>query len=166
MGHNAGCIPAECARICGCDAQSSDEDIGEYREFDSNEGLAPYFREEVRKKMQKWSLEQQEAGHEYNIYTDGLKIYTTLDYKMQQWAEAAMREHMTSLQQQFEESYGKNAPWLTDEKWVKKVVRATDIYKNHQEIRYNLHHNQRIGLTLIKSGVTPLFFWSSALSCE
>ena len=101
----------------------------DYREFDNNDGLAPYFREEVRKKMQKWSLKQREKGNEYNIYTDGLKIYTTLDYNMQYWAEAAMREHMASLQQQFEKSYGKNAPWLKDKKLIDKVVRASDAYK-------------------------------------
>ena len=101
----------------------------DYREFDNNDGLAPYFREEVRKKMQKWSLDQREKGNEYNIYTDGLKIYTTLDYNMQFWAEAAMREHMASLQDQFEKSYGKNAPWLTNNKLVEKVVRASSVYK-------------------------------------
>lgn len=101
----------------------------DYREFDNNDGLAPYFREEVRKKMQKWSLEQREEGNEYNIYTDGLKIYTTLDYNMQFWAEAAMREHMASLQGQFEKSYGNNAPWLTDKKLIEKVVRASKVYK-------------------------------------
>ncbi|MGB7393367.1 MAG: transglycosylase domain-containing protein [Pricia sp.] len=101
----------------------------DYREFDNNDGLAPYFREEVRKKMQKWSIKQREDGKEYNIYTDGLKIYTTLDFNMQYWAEAAMREHMTSLQQQFEDSYGKNAPWLKDKKLIEKVVRASDVYK-------------------------------------
>ena len=101
----------------------------DYREYDNNDGLAPYFREEVRKKMQKWSLEQRENGNEYNIYTDGLKIYTTLDYNMQFWAEAAMREHMASLQEQFEKSYGKNAPWLADTKLIEKVVRGTGVYK-------------------------------------
>jgi len=101
----------------------------DYREYDNNDGLAPYFREEVRKKMQKWSLEQREEGNEYNIYTDGLKIYTTLDYNMQFWAEAAMREHMASLQEQFEKSYGKNAPWLTNTKLIEKVVRSSSVYK-------------------------------------
>ncbi|MDT7827863.1 transglycosylase domain-containing protein [Pricia sp. S334] len=109
----------------------------DYREYDNNDGLAPYFREEVRKKMQKWSLQQREDGNDYNIYTDGLKIYTTLDYNMQYWAEAAMREHMTSLQSQFEKSYGKNAPWLTDKKLIQKVVRSTDVYKKLKALKLN-----------------------------
>lgn len=101
----------------------------DYREYDNNDGLAPYFREEVRKTMQQWSQEQREEGNDYNIYTDGFKIYTTLDYNMQYWAEAVMREHMASLQEQFEKSYGKKAPWLTDKKLIQKVVRASEVYK-------------------------------------
>ena len=101
----------------------------DYRDFNNNDGMAAYFREEVRKKMQKWSLTQRDEGHEYNIYTDGLKIYTTLDYNMQFWAEAAMREHMASLQHEFEKSYGNQAPWLTDKKLINKVVRASGVYK-------------------------------------
>ena len=101
----------------------------DYREFDNNDGLAPYFREEVRKQLQKWSLKEREAGNEYNIYTSGLKVYTTLDYNMQYWAEEAMRDHMASLQKAFEKSYGKNAPWLRDKVLIKKMVRQSDSYK-------------------------------------
>ncbi|MBG50218.1 MAG: penicillin-binding protein [Pseudozobellia sp.] len=100
-----------------------------YKEYDNNEGLAPYFREEVRKKMLKWTQEQKEDGNEYNIYTSGLKIYTTLDYNMQYWAEAAMREHMKSLQASFEKSYGENAPWVKNKKLVDKLVKQSSIYK-------------------------------------
>jgi len=101
----------------------------DYKEFDNNDGLAPYFREEVRKQLQKWSLKQREEGNEYNIYTAGLKVYTTLDYNMQFWAEEAMRDHMKSLQKSFEESYGKNAPWLRDKKLIKKLVQQSESYK-------------------------------------
>lgn len=100
-----------------------------YRDYDSNKGLAPYFREEVRKKMSKWTAWQNEDGNDYNIYTSGLKIYTTLDYKMQRLAEEAMMEHMSSLQTQFEKSHGKNAPWRTDRKLIEKQVKRTSAYK-------------------------------------
>lgn len=100
-----------------------------YRQYDNNEGIAPYFREEVRKKMLKWTQEQQEEGNEYNIYTSGLKIYTTLDYNMQFWAEAAMREHMQSLQASFEKSYGNNAPWLKNKSLINKWIKQSPLYK-------------------------------------
>lgn len=101
----------------------------DYKEFDHNAGIAPYFREEVRKILTKWTSAQNETGYNYNIYTSGLKIYTTLNYKLQLMAEEAMVEHMTSLQHQFEKSYGKNAPWLTDSRLVERAVRNSQAYK-------------------------------------
>ncbi|KGK31049.1 transglycosylase domain-containing protein [Cellulophaga sp. E6(2014)] len=101
----------------------------DYKEFNYNDGLAPYFREEVRKQLLAWSTTQKENGHEYNIYTSGLKIYTTLDYKMQQLAEEAMVAHLSNLQKDFEKSYGKNAPWLTNKKFLEKLLKRTNAYK-------------------------------------
>lgn len=100
-----------------------------YREFDHNDGLAPYFREEVRKQLLAWNREQKEEGREYNIYTSGLKIYTTLDYRMQVLAEEAMVSHMAALQEQFEKSHGGNAPWLQDRELIRKTVRRSAPYK-------------------------------------
>jgi penicillin-binding protein 1A len=101
----------------------------DYRKFDYTDGIAPYFREEVRKQLLKWSNLEKEKGNEYNIYTSGLKIYTTLNYKMQVLAEEAMKEHMSSLQKSFEKSYGKGAPWLTKKKVIQKAVENTPHYK-------------------------------------
>ncbi|MGY8914357.1 MAG: transglycosylase domain-containing protein [Flavobacteriales bacterium] len=102
----------------------------DYREFDHNDGIAPYFREEVRKQLLEWVKEQNSNGEEYNIYTSGLKIYTTLDYKMQVLAEESMTEHMKALQQSFEKSYGSNAPWLKDTKLIQKKIQNSPVYKN------------------------------------
>lgn len=100
-----------------------------YRNYDHTDGLAPYFREEVRKKLIKWVKSENEKGRAYNIYTSGLKIYTTLNSKMQVLAEEAMQKHMTKLQRSFEKSYGKNAPWIKNKKLVEKAVRAIPHYK-------------------------------------
>ena len=100
-----------------------------YKKYDNSAGLAPYFREEVRKKLVKWSAAQREKGSDYNIYTDGLKVYTTLNYKMQLAAEKVMQKHMKSLQSQFEKSYGKKAPWLINKKLIEKAVRGTPAYQ-------------------------------------
>lgn len=101
----------------------------DYREFDYNAGIAPYFREEVRKEMLRWIAEQNSNGTDYNIYTSGLKIYTTLNYKMQSIAEKVMIGHMTKLQNNFEKSYGINAPWLKDKKLLEKIAKKTSAYK-------------------------------------
>ncbi|MCC5918296.1 MAG: transglycosylase domain-containing protein [Cryomorphaceae bacterium] len=73
-----------------------------------DEGSAPYFREYVRSYMRKWSEENPKAdGSKYNMYTDGLKIYTTIDTRMQQYAEEAVSEHMSNLQRVFFKVDGK-----------------------------------------------------------
>ena len=125
-----------------------------YREFNYNDGIAPYFREEVRKQLAQWSKNQKERGNDYNMYTSGLKIYTTLDYKMQVFAEEAMKEHLSSLQNSFEKSYGKNAPWNTDKKLIDKLVKRTTSYKKllatgltAKEILDSL--NQKRNMTLV-----------------
>ncbi|CAM3311316.1 transglycosylase domain-containing protein [Zobellia roscoffensis] len=124
----------------------------DYRDFDNNAGLAPYFREEVRKQLLKWNDKQKEEGNEYNIYTSGLKVYTTLDYNMQYWAEDAMQDHMKSLQSSFEKSYGKNAPWLTNKKLIEKVVKNSEVYKKLK--KQGLEHQQIIDSLSVKKEMT------------
>lgn len=107
--------------------------ILEYREFDYNAGIAPYFREEVRKKMLEWIADQNKEGNTYNIYTSGLKIYTSLNFKMQQLAENAMIDHMAKLQDNFEKSYGDNAPWIKDKNLLQNIAKKTTSYQKFQK---------------------------------
>ncbi|WP_431243432.1 penicillin-binding protein 1A [Flavobacterium sp. P21] len=79
------------------------------------EGMATYFREYLRDYMKKWVTENKKPdGSDYDIYKDGLKIYTTIDSRMQMYAEEAVSEHMKNLQQQFfiEMKTNKNAPFV------------------------------------------------------
>ncbi len=99
----------------------------DYRNYDYNQGIAAYFREEVRKQMLDWQ-NNLEGGRAINIYTSGLKIYTTLDYKMQSFAEEAMQEHMKSLQRSFEKDYGTKAPWISDRNLLKKKAKRLQVY--------------------------------------
>jgi penicillin-binding protein 1A len=82
---------------------------------DHNEGTATYFREYLRDYMKKWAETHfKPNGEKYNIYGDGLKIYTTIDSRMQQYAEEAVEEHVKNLQKQFFASKKgqKNAPFV------------------------------------------------------
>jgi penicillin-binding protein 1A len=75
-----------------------------YTPEDHNDGLAPYFREYLREYFMKSWCEKHinpETNKPYNIYKDGLKIYTTIDSRMQKYAEEAVHEHMTDLKIQF-----------------------------------------------------------------
>ena len=79
------------------------------------DGTATYFREYLRDYMKKWVEENKKSdGSNYDIYKDGLKIYTTIDSRMQSHAEKAVTAHMANLQQEFfKQSKGnKNAPFV------------------------------------------------------
>ena len=80
-----------------------------------NEGTATYFREYLREYMKTWTKEnKKEDGSDYNIYSDGLKIYTTIDSRMQLYAEEAVKEHLKNLQEEFflEAKQNKTAPFI------------------------------------------------------
>ena len=69
-----------------------------------NEGIATYFREYLRAFMKEWVKDKgnrRPDGEKYNIYKDGLKIYVTIDSRMQAYAEKAVSEHMPRLQAEF-----------------------------------------------------------------
>ncbi|MDN3491431.1 transglycosylase domain-containing protein [Winogradskyella sp. APC 3343] len=95
----------------------------EYRSFNHDVGLAPYFRAEVKKQLE-FILDTLKTpqGEKYNLYKDGLIVHTTLDYKMQELAENAMEEHIGELQTAFENSYGNDGPWETNEKLIENVL--------------------------------------------
>src|SRR5690606_25882498 len=70
-----------------------------YRKLDNHAGLAPYFRQVVEQEIKKWCKQhEKQNGDQYDIYKDGLKIYTTIDPRMQKYAEEAVEKHMKSLQ--------------------------------------------------------------------
>lgn len=70
-----------------------------FRKLDENSGFAPYFREELRDEVKALLKGMKKAdGTEYNIYNDALKIYTTINPKMQQYAEEAVAMQMPHMQ--------------------------------------------------------------------
>lgn len=95
---------------------------------DHNEGLAPYFREYLRDVfLKKWCEENRKPdGTKYDIYRDGLKIYTTIDSRMQRYAEEAVTEHMKDLQSAFFKDCKrkKNAPfaWNVSKDEIKTIM--------------------------------------------
>lgn len=74
----------------------------DFRPEGHSEGSATYFREFLRDHMKQWVKDHLKPdGTEYDLYRDGLKIYTTIDSKMQQYAEEAVTEHLKNLQKEF-----------------------------------------------------------------
>ena len=93
-------------------------------------GQALYFKQEVARQLQEWC---QQTGHDLN--TDGLKIYTTLDTRMQRHAEHAVSEKMRIVQRNFKEHWGDNDCWIDDEgkviaNFVEEKAQNTDAYRN------------------------------------
>jgi penicillin-binding protein 1A len=99
---------------------------------DHNDGLAPYFREYLREYfLKEWCAKHinPETNKPYNIYRDGLKIYTTIDARMQQYAEEAVNEHMNDLQKMFtkECKTKKNAPfaWNVNKEQIENIMMSS-----------------------------------------
>ena len=95
-------------------------DMSHFGVMDHNSGQATYFREFLRKELTDWASTHYRAdGRPYNIYRDGLKIYTTIDSRMQRYAEEAVKEFMGgSLQPSFYKHWKgkKNAPFSLNDK--------------------------------------------------
>ena len=82
------------------------------------DGLAPYFRMELKKELKRIlenETERKPNGKPFDIYRDGLKIYTTIDPKIQAHAETSMIEHMKELQKTF------NARWKNEDPWTYRI---------------------------------------------
>jgi len=79
-----------------------------------NKGAAPYFREYLREELKKWCANHTKPdGTNYNVYTDGLKVHTTINSRLQNFAEESMRSHISSLQKDFDHHWSgyTNAPY-------------------------------------------------------
>jgi penicillin-binding protein 1A len=98
-----------------------------YTNPDHNEGVATYFREFLRQDLAQFFKEHPKAdGTQYSIYKDGLRIYTTINNKLQQHAEAAVQQHMKDLQAQFNKSYKGSVPWGKKEKYIIDAMKQSE----------------------------------------
>lgn len=82
----------------------------EYSVASHNRGLATYFRAVIGVFLRNWASE-----HGYDLYEGGLKIYTTIDSRLQKLAEEAVAEHMTVLQEKFNEHWEGRNPWIDEQ---------------------------------------------------
>lgn len=106
----------------------------DYQYQDHNNGPAVYFREWLKKDLIKWCKEHKKPnGESYNLYKDGLKIYTTINSRLQEYAEQSVKQHLTSLQGEFDKSWGNREPWR-DENW--KVLPQYPLQELRKTPRY------------------------------
>ncbi len=119
-------------------------DVSHYTPQSHNDGLATYLREYIRTYMKDWCKHHRNSdGEHYDVHKDGLRIYTTIDSRMQRYAEAAVKEHMSKeVQPQFNRELRarKGNPFCDidaaqQEKILVQAMKGSDRY-------YQLHHNQ------------------------
>jgi penicillin-binding protein 1A len=100
-----------------------------YLPDDHTSGMATYFREYLRKELIQWCSEHtKNDGTPYNLYKDGLKIYTTLNSKMQVYAEEAVAEHLKELQKTFFEHWKGREPWAPHVEVLEQGMKRSDRY--------------------------------------
>ena len=93
------------------------------------DGQALYFREAVKNHLQKWCAE-----NDYDLYKDGLKIYTTIDTRMQKYAEEAAIKQMKQVQRTFNNHWGNTNPWQDEHHveiphFIEDLAKKTPYYK-------------------------------------
>jgi len=135
----------------------------DYNTIDHNAGLAPYFREHLRLWLDKWCKENKKIdGSDYNIYEDGLKIYTTINSKLQDYAERALVEHLPGRQnifnQYFEEK--KHHPWHEEAGYIEKAIKKSDRYAAHK--RDGKSHKEILEI-FDEKVQTRMFSWEGSL---
>ena len=130
----------------------------QFQSPDHNQGAATYFREYVRQEVTAWCKENKKAdGETYDIYRDGLKIYTTIDSRMQAYAEAAVKEHLTYLQAEFYKHWKGKTPWGENTDIILTSMRRSDRYQQLKEEGIAESEIKKIFDTPIKM---TLFSWA------
>lgn len=128
-----------------------------YKPSTHNQELAPYFRMLVQQELQEWcSNNKKEDGTPYNLFTDGLKIYTTIDSKLQAYAESAMVTQMKHVQQMFFDHWRHGDPWEGKE-WI--VDQAVQRSPHYQKLLQQGMSDAEIMETMRKPSPMTLFTW-------
>lgn len=98
----------------------------DYKATNHINGIAPHFREQLRMWLGEWASSNinPSTGEPYNIYKDGLKVYTTIDSRMQKYAEEAVHEHLTAWQEQFFKHWNNRDPWEYYDKYDREASYA------------------------------------------
>jgi penicillin-binding protein 1A len=111
--------------------------VTNYKKIDEAVGIAPYFRTVLAERLKEWCKkhENPKTGEPYNMYRDGLKIYTTIDSRMQQYAEEAVVQHMPVIQKKLDWIMKNNGDkiWKGNERTVEDAFKFTDRWKSMKE---------------------------------
>lgn len=129
----------------------------EYHKEGHNDGLATYFREHLRRELETILRNfKKPDGTPYNLYTDGLRIYTTLNSRMQRYAEEAVQEHLSKLQTQLYEDWRKRqAPWEAEDLLTQAMKRSA----RYQSLKKQGYSDARIEEIFTTPVPMRIFSW-------
>lgn len=144
-----------------------------YHPLPHDAGIAPYFREFIRPELDAWCVShlKNEKDH-YNLYTDGLRIYTTIDSRLQFYAETAMEDHMRRLQAIFDKHWEGKDIWKrlsekqllisydglhrTDMEMEEKQTMALFSWEGSKDGEYNTLDSLRHYLRFLQTGILSM----------
>ncbi len=111
--------------------------ITNFKKVDDNVGIAPYFRFAVADKMRDWckTHTNPKTGDNYDLYRDGLRIYTTINSKMQQYAEESVVQQMPVIQKKLNAllKTGGDKMWKEHENVIEAAMKSSERWKNLKE---------------------------------
>ncbi len=103
----------------------------QYRRIDKNTGIAPYFRDRIEyQALEVLRLQYQDS---INLYTDGLRIYTTIDSRLQEHAERSGIRQMALLQDEFDQHWAGKEPWENNPDFLVEIIKQSKRYKSLKE---------------------------------
>ncbi|MET0637675.1 MAG: transglycosylase domain-containing protein [Chitinophagaceae bacterium] len=130
MAVNKKISEAEAAKLKALPIKTS------YSKLDENTGYAPYFREVLKDEVRRVLKDVEKPnGDSYDIYKDGLKIYTTINPRMQEYAEEAVAAHMPKLQNALvaQSKIRNGSVWKEHDDVLEKAMKQSDRWKNLEE---------------------------------
>ena len=135
--------------------------ITNYKKPDESLGIAPHFRAVLAEKMKEWckTHTNPKTGENYNLYRDGLKIYTTINSVMQQYAEESVIQHMPVIQQKLNSSLKYNADkmWKDHENVIEQAMKNSERWKNLVEDEVSVEDIKKTFLVPVKM---KIFAWN------
>jgi penicillin-binding protein 1A len=136
--------------------------ITNYKKPDESVGIAPYFRAVLADKIKEWCKAHKnlKTGDNYDLYRDGLRIYTTINSKMQQYAEESVVQHMPVIQRKLNALLKTNGDkmWKSRENIIEAAMKSSERWKNLKEEEMK---DEDIRKTFLKPVKMKVFAWNA-----
>lgn len=140
----------------------------DYISSGSKDYMAEYLKVVIGNKLKEWcKTHKKPNGENYNIYKDGLKIYTTIDSRMQRHAEAAVEKHLKNYQEVFDKSWGNNKPWRDNngqvvDSFIEYKLRRTSRYRELRK-KYGTNKDSLTYYSNVKKYDMNVFSWKGSI---